>query len=174
MTLPVVAIVGRPNVGKSSLFNCLAKRRIAIVDPTSGVTRDRVVSPVSWRDTTFDLTDTGGMGVEDVDNLTDDIERQIRIGMEQAHVLIFLVDARAGLTPLDQRVAEKLRTLSKPVILVANKCDVPEVDQQSVEFYRLGLGTPSVSAPSTPEIATSCSTSYSPWFRSRLRLLIRC
>ncbi|MFM7113971.1 MAG: ribosome biogenesis GTPase Der, partial [Planctomycetota bacterium] len=142
MTLPVVAIVGRPNVGKSSLFNCLAKRRIAIVDPTSGVTRDRVVSPVSWRDTTFDLTDTGGMGVEDVDNLTDDIERQIRIGMEQAHVLIFLVDARAGLTPLDQRVAEKLRTLNKPVILVANKCDVPEVDQQSVEFYRLGFGDP--------------------------------
>jgi GTP-binding protein len=142
MTLPVVAIVGRPNVGKSSLFNCLAKRRIAIVDPTAGVTRDRVVSPVSWRDTTFDLTDTGGMGVEDVDNLTDDIERQIRIGMEQAQVIVFLVDARAGVTPLDQRVAERLRTLNKPVILVVNKCDVPELDQQAVEFYRLGFGDP--------------------------------
>lgn len=142
MNLPVVAIVGRPNVGKSSLFNCLARRRIAIVDPTAGVTRDRMIAPVSWRDTTFDLTDTGGMGVEDVDNLTGDIERQIRAGMEQAQVVVFLVDARAGVTPLDQTVAERLRILNKPVILVVNKCDVPELDQQALDFYSLGFGDP--------------------------------
>ena len=142
MTLPVVAIVGRPNVGKSALFNCLARRRIAIVDPTAGVTRDRVMAPISWIDTTFDLTDTGGIGVVDCDDLSEEIENQIRIGMEQAHVLVFVVDVRAGITPLDHRVADRLRTLNKPIILVANKCDVPEIDQQAVELYGLGLGDP--------------------------------
>jgi GTP-binding protein len=142
MTLPVVAIVGRPNVGKSALFNCLARRRIAIVDPTAGVTRDRVMAPISWIDTTFDLTDTGGIGVVDCDDLSEEIENQIRIGMEQAHVLVFVVDVRAGITPLDHRVADRLRTLNKPLILVANKCDVPEIDQQAVELYGLGLGDP--------------------------------
>ncbi len=105
MTLPVVAIVGRPNVGKSSLFNWLAGRRIAIVDPTAGTTRDRLSAAVRADGCAFELTDTGGMGVEDVDKLTDDIERQIGLAIERATVVLFLVDSRGGVMPLDELVA---------------------------------------------------------------------
>ena len=102
MSVPVVAIVGRPNVGKSSLFNWLAGRRIAIVDPTAGVTRDRVSTLIKANDRFFELIDTGGMGIQDVDNLTVQVERQIEAAMEQAHVVLFVVDARNGLMPLDE------------------------------------------------------------------------
>jgi len=142
MSLPCVAIVGRPNVGKSSLFNCLAKRRIAIVDPTAGVTRDRLNTAIAAGDKWFDLVDTGGVGVVDADELSEDVDRQIRLAMEQAQVILFLVDARDGVLALDQVVAQRVRALGKPVLLVANKCDTPHIDQQGVEFFRLGFGEP--------------------------------
>src|SRR5215510_9260176 len=130
MPLPQVAIVGRPNVGKSSLFNWLAGRRIAIVDPTPGVTRDRLVAPVQIGERFVELVDTGGMGIEDADELTADVERQISHAIDAASVLIFLVDVRSGPVPLDVEVAERLRGIGKPVILAANKCDAPKFDDQ--------------------------------------------
>ena len=123
MPLPIVAIVGRPNVGKSSLFNWLAGRRISIVDPTAGVTRDRIATTLSVEDRYFDLVDTGGMGIEDKDNLTDDVERQIRVAIDEAAVVLFVVDVRDGVMPLDEEVAKRLRGVNKPVIFVANKYD---------------------------------------------------
>ncbi len=140
MGLPQVAIVGRPNVGKSSLFNWLAGRRIAIVDPTPGVTRDRLTTPVQVDDRYLELTDTGGIGIEDVDRLTQDVERQIAYAIDRAGVILFVVDARTGLVPLDETVAERLRGVGKPVLLVANKCDHAGLDQQIAEFYKLGFG----------------------------------
>jgi GTP-binding protein len=138
----VVAIVGRPNVGKSSLFNWLAGKRIAIVDPTAGVTRDRLSSLVRADGRAFELTDTGGMGIQDVDNLTDDVERQIRLAIDQAAVVLFLVDGRSGLVPLDELVAERLRHAGKPVVLVVNKCDTPQLEAQVGEFHKVGFGEP--------------------------------
>jgi GTP-binding protein len=140
VSIPHVAIVGRPNVGKSSLFNWLAGRRIAIVDPTAGVTRDRLATLVKCGDRYFELVDTGGMGIQDVDNLTADVERQIAIAIEQAGVILFVVDVRAGLTPLDDEVARRLRHVTRPVLLVANKADTPQLDSQAGEFYKLGGG----------------------------------
>src|SRR5579884_1593887 len=104
VSLPIVAIVGRPNVGKSSLLNFLAGRRISIVDPTEGVTRDRVSTPVILDDHAFELTDTGGYGVIDKDNLTADIERQIALAVQEAQLILFVVDTKAGKVPLDQTV----------------------------------------------------------------------
>ena len=140
MPVPVVAIVGRPNVGKSSLFNWLARKRIAIVDPTAGVTRDRLTTLIKTEERFFELTDTGGFGIKDVDNLTEDIERQIDAAIEQAAVVLFVVDARDGLMPLDQEVARKLGYVNKPTICVANKCDTEKIDEQVGEFYKLGRG----------------------------------
>jgi GTP-binding protein len=135
-----VAIVGRPNVGKSSLFNWLAGRRIAIVDPTAGVTRDRLTTLVKAGDRFFELIDTGGMGIEDVDNLTREVERQIETAIQEADVLLFVVDARDGVMPLDEEVAARLRYVTKPIVLVANKCDTPAMDAPAQEFYKLGRG----------------------------------
>jgi GTP-binding protein len=140
VTIPQVAIVGRPNVGKSSLFNWLAGRRIAIVDPTAGVTRDRVTTLLKVDDRFIELVDTGGMGIQDVDNLTAQIERQIETALEQAHVILFVVDVRAGLAPLDEEVARRLRYVTKPIICVANKTDTAEMEPQAAEFYKLGRG----------------------------------
>jgi len=142
MSLPIVAIVGRPNVGKSSLFNWLAGRRISIVDPTAGVTRDRVSTVVEANGRFFELMDTGGMGIADVDNLTADVERQIQVALDSASVVVFLVDVREGVVPLDQEVADRLRVVKKPVILVANKADTEKFVQQTGEFFRLGHGEP--------------------------------
>jgi GTPase len=140
VAVPQVAIVGRPNVGKSSLFNWLAGRRIAIVDPTPGVTRDRITAPIQIGDRYFELTDTGGMGIDDIDNLTSDVERQINLAIDRAALLLFLVDVRTGPVPLDEEVARRLRGLDKPVLLLANKCDHVELEQQVGEFYKLGFG----------------------------------
>src|SRR3974390_1828749 len=119
MSVPVVAIVGRPNVGKSSLFNWLAGRRISIVDPTPGVTRDRITAPIAVNDRYLALHDTGGMGIDDKDNLPADAERQIGLAIDRADLVLFLVDARSGPAPLDEEVAERLRSAGKPVTLGA-------------------------------------------------------
>src|SRR5262245_39937275 len=140
MAVPQVAIVGRPNVGKSSLFNRLARRRIAIVDPTAGVTRDRLSALVRTGDRFFEIVDTGGIGIEDSDNLTGEVQKQIDRAIEEAAVILFVVDVRAGLMPLDEEVARRLRYVSKPIILIANKCDSPEWDAHAAEFYKLGRG----------------------------------
>lgn len=140
MGLPVVAIVGRPNVGKSSLFNCLAGRRISIVDPTAGVTRDRVSTVISANDRYIELVDTGGIGIEDSDNLTADVDKQIQYAIDLADVVLFVVDIRSGIVPLDEEVNRRLRAVNKPILLIANKCDVPELEANAEEFRALGRG----------------------------------
>jgi GTPase len=146
MPLPVVAIVGRPNVGKSSLFNWLVGQRISIVDPTAGVTRDRVSSIVEWEGRFFDLTDTGGIGIVDSDDLNDDVEHQIQLAIEQADVILFVTDARTGPVALDEAVADRLRPIGKPTICVVNKSDTDKLAMQATDFHRLGY---------EPVIATS-------------------
>jgi len=138
MGVPQVVIVGRPNVGKSSIFNWLSGRRIAIVDPTSGVTRDRVTQLVDVEGRFVELVDTGGMGIEDIDDLTEHIERQIEMAIDAADVILFVVDTRDGPVPLDQEVAKRLRYVTVPVVCVANKTDREGLDPQADEFYRLG------------------------------------
>lgn len=142
MALPIVAIVGRPNVGKSSLFNWLAGRRISIVDPTAGVTRDRVSTVVEYGGRVWEIMDTGGIGIVDVDDLSADVERQIQFAIESAAVVVFMVDVREGVVPLDEDVAARLRTINKPVVLVANKADTEKIAEQAGEFNRLGYGEP--------------------------------
>jgi GTP-binding protein len=142
MSLPAVAIVGRPNVGKSSLLNALVGRRISIVDPAPGVTRDRVSSPCPLGEGYVELVDTGGMGIDDVDELTEHVENQIAYAIAEAAAIIFLVDAREGLTPLDRLVAERLRKLGKPVVLAANKVDHPNLATEWPELVGLGFGEP--------------------------------
>jgi len=146
MGVPQVVIVGRPNVGKSSLFNWLAGRRIAIVDQTAGVTRDRVTQLIEIHDHFVELVDTGGMGIEDADNLTEHVEEQIQVAVDSAQVVLFVVDCRTGPTPLDQEVAKRLRYLTVPVLLVVNKTDAPSMDSQADEFYRFGRKLVRVSA----------------------------
>ncbi|TWU04949.1 ribosome biogenesis GTPase Der [Stieleria varia] len=140
MPVPQVAIVGRPNVGKSSLFNWLARRRLAIVDNFEGVTRDRMTTLIESEDCYFELTDTGGMGVEDADDLTADVRRQIELAINSADVILLVVDVQTGLMPLDEMVAERLRGVEKPVILVANKADQPHQEIHAEEFHALGRG----------------------------------
>jgi len=142
MSLPVVAIVGRPNVGKSSLLNALAGRRIAIVDSVPGVTRDRISAPVPCGDGYVELLDTGGYGVQDRDDLTAEVTQQIDFAVASADVILFVVDARSGLQPLDRVMAQKLRRQDKPVILVANKADAPESAVELGELHGLGAGEP--------------------------------
>src|SRR5580704_17449204 len=137
MSVPKVAILGRPNVGKSSLFNWLAGRFISVVDPTAGVTRDRVEHLVQEGDRYFELIDTGGIGIEDIDDLTEQIEDQIRIAIEQADLLLFVVDGSSGPMTLDVEVAERLRRIDKPKLLVVNKCDSTRTDAEVHEFRRL-------------------------------------
>jgi GTPase len=146
MALPKVVIVGRPNVGKSSLFNWLAGRRIAIVDDMAGVTRDRVGTLVQLGDDLeprfIELMDTGGIGMVDRDDLSEDVDRQIDTAMNEADLILFVVDIRDGLMPLDEEVAHRLRYLKTPVILVMNKADYPEIENRGAEFYKLGRGKP--------------------------------
>jgi GTP-binding protein len=146
MGVPQIVIVGRPNVGKSSLFNWLAGRRLAIVDPTAGVTRDRVSHLIELGGRFAELVDTGGMGIEDSDNLTELVEEQIQAAVDSASVLLFVVDTREGALPLDHEVARRLRYVDKPVILVANKTDHQNMETQADEFYRFGRKIIRVSA----------------------------
>ena len=142
MALPIVAIVGRPNVGKSSLLNCLVRRMVSIVEPTAGVTRDRVSALCEVDGVYFELLDTGGYGLDDCDGLTKEVERQIVLGIAQASLLLFVVDVRDGIAPLDSRVATLLRRHSDHVQLVVNKVDEPHMESLAGEFIRLGYGEP--------------------------------
>ncbi|MBN2211197.1 MAG: ribosome biogenesis GTPase Der [Sedimentisphaerales bacterium] len=142
MALPVVAIVGRPNVGKSSLLNTLAKRMISIVDPTAGVTRDRVSTIIEDKGRYYELVDTGGYGIEDHDNLTAHVENQIKQALARAQLALFVVDVREGVMPLDQQVAQLLRKQPFNVLLVANKADTPRMENMGGELYKLGFGEP--------------------------------
>ncbi len=142
MTLPSVAIVGRPNVGKSSLFNFLASRRIAIVAPIAGVTRDRIAAAIEHEGRWFELIDTGGYGVRDSGNLTAEIQLQIRRALDMAQLVLFVVDARTGPVPPDQSVATLLREFGKPVILVANKVDSSALKSRCADLFALGWGEP--------------------------------
>ncbi len=141
MGLPVVAIVGRPNVGKSSLLNALAGEMISIVEPTAGVTRDRVSTFIGRNDRYFELVDTGGYGIVDSDELSDHIERQILQAVESADLVLFVVDIRDGVTPLDKKIAQMLRRRADlDVIGVANKADSAKLFPLAGELSRLGLG----------------------------------
>ena len=138
----LVAIVGRPNVGKSTLFNRLTQSRTAIVDDTSGTTRDRQYGKVDWCGQEFSIVDTGGWVVNSEDIFEGEINKQVAIAIEEADEILFVVDAMNGVTDLDDMVASILRRAKKPVILVANKCDSNEWRYNAAEFYSLGLGDP--------------------------------
>ena len=142
MGVSQVVIVGRPNVGKSSLLNWLAQSRLAIVDATPGVTRDRVTYLMEAGDRNYELVDTGGIGIKDSDHLTAHVEEQITAGIDSASLLLLVVDARAGLVPLDQQIAQRLRQVDVPVLCVCNKADHEALDAQADEFYRLGYERP--------------------------------
>ncbi len=137
MSVPKVAIVGRPNVGKSSIMNWLAHKRVSVVDPMAGVTRDRVTYLMHVDDRYFELVDTGGIGIVDVGELTEEIDTQIRIGIEEADMILFVVEGSGGITSLDEEVSRRLRKIDKPKLLVVNKCDSPKLDREAAEFYRL-------------------------------------
>ena len=136
----IVAIVGRPNVGKSTLFNRLTESRDAIVDPTEGVTRDRHYGKSLWNGHEFSVIDTGGYvhGSEDI--FEDEIRKQVKLAIEEASVIVFMVDVTSGVTDLDQEVANLLRRSKKKIFLVANKVDTPDKEAFTPEFYSLGLG----------------------------------
>ncbi len=136
----IVAIVGRPNVGKSTFFNRMIQKRQAIVDSVSGVTRDRHYGKTDWNGHEFSVIDTGGYIIGSDDIFEDEIRKQVDLAIDEASVILFLVDAQIGVTDLDITVANHLRKAKKPIVLVANKVDNGEIMQQAVELYSLGLG----------------------------------
>lgn len=142
MRLPVIAIVGRPNVGKSAFFNAVVGSRVSIVDAMAGVTRDRVSMEVEIKGRCIELIDTGGIGLFDEALLKEEIENQIEIAIASADGVLFMVDIRDGLTSLDEEVARKLRKLNKPVLLVANKADHLSMEHRAHDFLRLGFDDP--------------------------------
>ncbi|MGI6114064.1 MAG: ribosome biogenesis GTPase Der [Mahellales bacterium] len=147
MGKPLVAIVGRPNVGKSTFFNRIAGKRISIVEDVPGVTRDRLYYDVEWTGRVFTLVDTGGIDPLSDEQLPVSIKQQAEIAIDASDVIIFMVDGREGLTGADQHVADLLRKSEKPIILVCNKIDAAKYEENIYEFYALGLGQPmSISA----------------------------
>lgn len=147
MGKPIVAVVGRPNVGKSTLFNKLAGKRISIVQDTPGVTRDRIYAEAEWLKYNFTIIDTGGIEPESSDVIISQMRRQAQIAVETADVIIFIVDGKEGLTDSDREVAQMLRKSSKPIVLVVNKIDHLKDESSIYEFYNLGIGDPiSISA----------------------------
>ena len=142
MALPLVVILGRPNVGKSSLLNTLARERISIVDARAGITRDRVSTIIEHNGRYLEVVDTGGIGIVDDDNLETHVDEQIQYAIAHANAIVFLVDVRDGVTRLDRHVADLLRRLDVPVLLVANKVDADTHRPEAAEFFRLGYGEP--------------------------------
>ena len=138
--LPVVVIVGRPNVGKSTFFNRLIRKRVAVVEDTPGITRDRLYAETEWRGKRFTVVDTGGILFGDEDPLVEQIRVQAEVALAEADIVVFLADATAGLTSDDQDLANHLRPVKKPLFIVVNKADNPGRDGFANEFYALGLG----------------------------------
>lgn len=143
MSIPIVAVVGRPNVGKSTLFNKIIGQRLSIVEDTPGVTRDRIYSKCEWRNKSFMVVDTGGIEPESNDVILAQMRRQSELAMEKADVIVFVTDIRCGVTADDYAVAEMLIKSGKPIVLAVNKCDtLGEPPMEIYEFYNLGLGDP--------------------------------
>src|SRR5262249_46316153 len=136
--LPVVAIIGRPNVGKSTLFNRLIGARRSIVGDIPGMTRDRIYGEAEWQNRAFRIVDTGGIVPDDEAVIPANIFKQARAAIHDASLLLFVVDARDGITPIDEELARRLRTLNKPVLVVANKADSARVADFAGEFHRFG------------------------------------
>ena len=142
MAKPIVAIVGRPNVGKSTRFNISANSRISIVEDTPGVTRDRLYAVAEWLDNEFMMVDTGGIEIMNADAIAVSIRQQAQIAIREADVILFVCDARAGITTEDEEVARLLRQSKKPIVLAINKADSPKQEMNIFEFYNLGIGEP--------------------------------
>lgn len=142
MGKPIVAIVGRPNVGKSTLFNIFANSRISIVEDTPGVTRDLLYADTEWLDNEFMMVDTGGIEIMNTDKIAVSIRQQAQIAIAEADVILFVCDARAGITHEDAEVAKMLRQSKKPIVLAINKADSPKQEMEIFEFYNLGIGEP--------------------------------
>ncbi|MDD5727753.1 MAG: GTP-binding protein, partial [Victivallales bacterium] len=144
MKMPTVAIVGRPNVGKSSLFNAIIRKRLAIVHEMCGVTRDRVIAPASWQGKRFQLMDTGGLGnvrgkIRNVDHWDERISEQVKVAIEGADILIMVCNVQEGVVALDEEVAKRLRACGSRIILAVNKSDNAELTAAAAEFSRLGF-----------------------------------
>jgi GTP-binding protein len=142
MTKPVVAIVGRPNVGKSTLLNRVVGKRLAIVEDQPGTTRDRNLADVTWQGVEFTLVDTGGLEIKPSSTIARGVKTQIETAINEANVILDMVDVSDGVTPADFEIADMLRRAGKPVLLVANKADNDRLETEAVEFYELGLGEP--------------------------------
>jgi GTP-binding protein len=142
LSKPIVAIVGRQNAGKSTLLNRAAGKRLAIVEDLPGTTRDRIFASVNWEGIEFTLVDTGGLELEITSTIAQGVNTQIEEAINTADVIIFLVDVSDGVTPSDLEIADRLRRVNKPILLVVNKADNAKLESQAVEFYELGLGEP--------------------------------
>ena len=162
----IVAIVGRPNVGKSTLFNRLTKTRRAIVNEQAGTTRDRQYGKSEWNGREFSVVDTGGWVVNSTDVFEDEIKRQVTLAIDEADIVLFVLDTVSGITDLDTEVAQILRRCPKPVILVANKVDTFDLQYQAAEFYKLGLGDPfmlsAINGLGTGELLDKLLTHFKP------------
>ena len=146
MAQPLVAIIGRPNVGKSTLFNRLTGTRRSIVGDEPGITRDRIFGDVDWRSRTFELVDTGGIVPDDEAIIPANIFKQAGFAIEKSQAIIWVVDARAGVTPLDEEISNYLRNIGKPVFIAANKAESRKVEDEAAEFYRFGFELTPLSA----------------------------
>ena len=142
MSKPIVAIVGRPNVGKSTLFNYIGEKRVAIVEDMPGVTRDRIYLDAEWLDREFTMIDTGGIELESTDKMFTSMRYQAQLAIEEADAILFIVDGKVGLTSADEAIAIILRNTRKPVLVVVNKVDNMKKSNEIYEFYNLGLGDP--------------------------------
>lgn len=146
MNRPLVAIIGRPNVGKSTLFNRLTGSRKSIVGDEPGITRDRIYADVDWKSRTFELVDTGGIVPDDEAIIPANIFKQAGFAIDKSQAIIWVVDARAGVTPLDEEISVFLRNIGKPVFIAANKSETRKVEEEAAEFYRFGFGVTPLSA----------------------------
>ena len=167
MAKPVIAIVGRPNVGKSMLFNRLIGRKQSIVEDTPGVTRDRIYAEGEWRGRVFQLIDTGGIEPKTDDQILKFMRAQAMIAIDAADVIIFITDVRTGVTAADQDVAALLKRSKKPVVLCVNKLDAPgEPPAEFYEFYNLGMGDPvgvsAIHGNNTGDLLDACYEHFPP------------